>query len=112
MNLGIIIYSNDPETMSRAFELATHALKQGDRVSVSLLAKGVEVENLSKYDARSGQAFRLAGQMQDIVDAGGKIFASGECIDFRGVNAPRLCTLSTMKDVYDMVRNSDKVVTF
>ncbi|OGO38443.1 MAG: hypothetical protein A2147_10330 [Chloroflexi bacterium RBG_16_57_8] len=112
MNLGVIVYSNDPETMSRAFELATYALKQGDKVSVSLLGKGVEVDKISKYEAHSSQAFKVAGEMQGFVDAGGKIFASGKCIESRGIETPKLCTVSTMKDIYEMVKKSDKVVTF
>jgi uncharacterized protein involved in oxidation of intracellular sulfur len=112
MNLGVIVYSNDAETIHNAFEFATFALEQGDKVSVALLGKGVEADAISKYEWYSAQPFKTASDMQDFVDAGGTVFASGECIDFRGINAPKLCTLSTMKDVYEMVKNSDKVVTF
>jgi uncharacterized protein involved in oxidation of intracellular sulfur len=112
MNLGVIIYSNDPETISNALEFAGFALKEGDFVSVSLLGKGVEVETLSKYEGLSTRGLQLAEQMQEFVDAGGRVLASGKCIEARNIDAPRLCTVSSMRDIYDMVRESDKVVTF
>jgi sulfur relay (sulfurtransferase) complex TusBCD TusD component (DsrE family) len=46
MNLGIVIYSTDPEAVWNAFRLGNYALKQGDTVKVFLLAKGVECRRL------------------------------------------------------------------
>ena len=48
MKLGIIIYSNDSETVWNAFRLGIFSRKQGDTVSVFLLGKGVEVESLDR----------------------------------------------------------------
>jgi uncharacterized protein involved in oxidation of intracellular sulfur len=42
MKLGIVIYSNDPETVWNAFRLGNFGLKEKDEVKVFLLAKGVE----------------------------------------------------------------------
>ena len=42
MKLGIIIYSTDVEAVWNAFRLGAFTLKQGDKVKVFLLAKGVE----------------------------------------------------------------------
>jgi len=44
MKLGIVIYSDDAETVWNAFRLGVFALKKGDSVQVFLLAKGVECE--------------------------------------------------------------------
>ena len=46
MKLGVVIYSNDAETVFQAFRLGNYALSQGDAVKVFLLAKGVECEGL------------------------------------------------------------------
>ncbi|MDD2239472.1 MAG: DsrE family protein [Kiritimatiellae bacterium] len=51
-------------------------------------------------------------QMQAYVDAGGTILACGSCLKIRHSEGSELCPLSTMKDLYDMVKESDRVVTF
>lgn len=106
MKLGIIIYSSDAETVWNAFRLGVFALKAGDAVSVFLLAKGVECESLD-----TGQ-FPVTGQMEDLAAKGGKILACGTCLKIRGSEGTELCPLSTMKDLYELVRDSDKVVSF
>ena len=46
MRLGIVVYSNDPETVFNAFRLGVFSLGKGDTVKAFLLAKGVESEML------------------------------------------------------------------
>lgn len=43
-NIGIVIYSNDTETVWNAFRLANFALTQKDTVNIFLLDKGVEAQ--------------------------------------------------------------------
>lgn len=104
--LGIVIHSADPETVWNAFRFGMFALKQGDRVKVFLLAKGVDCEKLDTKD------FSVTGQMRSFVDAGGKILACGTCLKLRQSEGSELCPISTMKDLHDIVRESDKVLTF
>ena len=106
MKLGIVIYSTDAETVWNAFRFGAFALKQGDGVKVFLLAKGVDCEKLNTKD------FNVTGQMQSFVDAGGKILACGTCLKLRHSEGTELCPISTMKDMYDIVKESDKVLTF
>lgn len=106
MKLGIVIYSTDAETVWNAFRFGAFALKQGDSVKVFLLAKGVDCEKLNTKD------FNVTGQMQSFVDAGGKILACGTCLKLRQSEGTALCPISTMKDMYDIVKESDKVLTF
>ncbi len=106
MKLGIVIYSTDAETVWNAFRFGAFALKQGDSVKVFLLAKGVDCEKLNTKD------FNVTGQMQSFVDAGGKILACGTCLKIRQSEGTELCPISTMKDMYDIVMESDKVLTF
>jgi peroxiredoxin family protein len=46
MKLGIVIYSNDAETVWNEFRLGNFAVNKGDEVKAFLLAKGVEVASL------------------------------------------------------------------
>jgi len=106
MKLGLVIYSNDAETVWNAFRLGVFALQKGDEVSVFLLAKGVEAESLDT------DKFKVTAQMQDFADKGGEILACGTCLKIRQQGASDLCPLSTMQDLYELVRDCDKVLTF
>lgn len=106
MKLGIVIYSTDAETVWNAFRLGVFSLKQGDQAKVFLLAKGVECESVDTDD------FKVTAQMQDFVDNGGAIFACGTCLKIRHSEGSELCPLSTMKDLYEIIRDSDRVISF
>ena len=106
MKLGIVIYSTDAETVWNAFRLGVFSLKKGDEVRAFLLAKGVECESLDTDN------FKVTAQMQDFVHSGGAILACGTCLKIRHSEGSELCPLSTMKDLYEMIRDSDKVVSF
>jgi len=45
MKIGIVIYSDDSETVWNAFRFGNFALNEGDEVKVFLLARGVECES-------------------------------------------------------------------
>jgi uncharacterized protein involved in oxidation of intracellular sulfur len=106
MKLAIALYTADPETAWNAFRLGNFALGQGDQVKVFLLAKGVEC------DALDSEQFKVKAQMQGFVDQGGEILACGTCLKLRHSAGSELCPLSTMQDLYELVRDADKVVTF
>jgi len=106
MKLGIVIYSNDAETVWNAFRLGEFSLGKGDEVKVFLLAKGVECESLNT------EKFNIVEQMQSYVNKGGKILACGTCLKIRNSKGNEMCPMSSMKDLYELIENSDKVVTF
>ena len=105
MKLALVIYSNDSETVWNGFRLGLFSLQQGDNVSAFLLAKGVECESLNT------ERFKVTEQMQQFVNAGGKILACGTCLKLRHSEGSELCPVSTMKDLYELIRDADKVVT-
>ncbi|HJX69636.1 MAG TPA: DsrE family protein, partial [Dehalococcoidia bacterium] len=74
MKIGIVIYSNDSETAWNAFRFGNFVVKEGDKVKVFLLGKGVECESLDT------DKFKVTEQMQTLVDNGGEIFACGTCL--------------------------------
>jgi uncharacterized protein involved in oxidation of intracellular sulfur len=50
--------------------------------------------------------------MESFVSAGGQILACGTCLKIRNSRGTELCPLSTMNDLYEMVKEADKVLTF
>ncbi len=106
MQLGIAIYSNDAETIWNALRFANFSLKEGDVVKIFLLAKGVEYETLDS------EKFNIKEQAKSFLGAGGKIFACGTCLKSRESEGSETCPMSTMKDLYQLVKESDKVISF
>ena len=106
MKTGIIIYSDDPETVWNAFRYGNFALKEGDEVKVFLTGKGVEAESIGT------EKFPVSQQMHDFLKAGGRILACGTCLNLRSADATEMCPLSTMKDLHQIVKESDRVLTF
>ncbi|HYA87665.1 MAG TPA: sulfur reduction protein DsrE [Nitrospirota bacterium] len=74
MKVGIVIYSNDPETVWNAFRFGNYAVKEGETVQVFLIGKGVESESLDTW------AFKITGQMRSFVEGGGAIAACETCL--------------------------------
>jgi len=104
--IGIVIYSNDVETVWNAVRFANFSKNQGDTVSIFLLGKGVELDNLVKTDVN------IKEQTDAFLGTGGSILGCGTCLQSRKNNDPKVCKLSSMKDMYDMVRTNKIVMTF
>lgn len=106
MKIGIIISSNDAETCWNALRYSSFAIGQKDEVKVFFMGKGVE------YQKVSTDKFNTVEQADKFLKAGGKIYACGTCIKSREQEGSEMCPISTMKDMYEIVKESDKVVTF
>jgi len=106
MKLGMVITQIDPETVFNALRLALYSLEQGDEVRIFLSGKGVEIDRIEhpKFDVRR--------QAQKVLKAGGQFLACGTCLKLRQSEGSEICPLSTLKDHYEIVRDSDKVLTF
>jgi predicted peroxiredoxin len=112
MRLGVIVYTNDPETMQNALEFANYSQLKKDIVRVYLLGKGVEYQVHGKMEGYSTQPFKTIEHMKKFIDNGGEILASGKCLEFRELGVPELCKISSIDDLYSIVTESDRVVTF
>lgn len=106
MKIGVIISSNDAETSWNALRYANFALGQKDDVTVFFMGKGVEYQKIGT------DKFNTVEQAEKFIQFGGKIYACGSCIKSREQEGSEMCPISTMKDMYDIVKESDKVVTF
>ena len=54
----------------------------------------------------------VTGMMKSFVESGGQIQACGTCLTLRNSKGTELCPISTLKDMYDIVKGCDKVLTF
>ncbi len=106
MRIAVVISSNDPETSWNAFRFANFCTDKKESVKVFLIGKGVEAENVSN------DRFNIKEQMQKFIAANGTIYACGTCFKIRNSNGTELCPLSTMNDLYEMVKEADRVLTF
>lgn len=106
MKIGIIISSNDAETCWNALRYANFCLGQKDEVKIFFMGKGVE------YQKVSCEKFNTVEQADKFLESGGKVFACGTCIKSRQQEGSAACPISTMKDMYEIVKESDRVVTF
>ena len=106
MKLGIVIYSDHPETVWNAFRLANFSLNKKDQVKVFLMAQGVESESLGN------EQFDILDQMNKFLDANGILLACGTCIEIRKKDSTELCPMSNMGDLYNLIKESDKLISF
>jgi uncharacterized protein involved in oxidation of intracellular sulfur len=105
-SIGIVIYSNDVETVWNALRLANFSKSQGDTVSIFLLGKGVELDNLVKTEND------IKEQSDSFIDGGGTILGCGTCLQSRKIEEPQVCKYSSMKDLYEIVRRNQIIMTF
>ena len=106
MKLGVVISSNDAETCWNALRYANFSIGQKDEVKIFLIGKGVEYEKIGT------PKYNTVEQAGKFLQAGGKIYACGTCIKSREQKESNLCPFSSMKDLYEIVKESDRVVTF
>jgi uncharacterized protein involved in oxidation of intracellular sulfur len=102
----MVIYSNDVETVWNALRLSNYSKSQGDTVRVFLLGKGVELDNLVKTNKD------LEEQSLKFLDNGGSILGCGTCLRSRNNTEPQVCKFSSLKDLYELIRENKIVLTF
>ena len=106
MKLAMVVSQTDPETVFNALRLANFSLDRGDEGNIFLLGEGVELDRIQDPN------FDVRGQVESFVFSGGKIMACGTCLRLRNSQGSELCPVSTMKDLYEMIKDFDRVLTF
>ncbi|HLC48268.1 MAG TPA: DsrE family protein [Candidatus Norongarragalinales archaeon] len=106
MKLGIVISTDEAETAWNALRLANFSRAKNDEVRVFLVGKAVE------YETSSSEKFDVVGEAKKLIQAGGKIMACGTCLKIRGKGGSNICPISSLKDLYELVQESEKVVSF
>lgn len=105
-DLGIVIYTNDDETVFNALRLAVYSQSKGDTVVIFLLGKGVDpfMRDTSEYDIKNLHIQYLS--------KGGQIIVCGSCAAQRKTDNVKMCTIASIDDLYEIVKRSRKVLTF
>ena len=106
MKIGIILNSNEPETAWNAFRLGIEVLEKRHSAKIFLLGKGVEIENTQN------EKFNVQKMINAFKKRNGKILACGTCLKIRDKNESKICPISTMEELLQLIEESDKVVTF
>lgn len=107
MKLGIVISGTNAETNWNAFRLANFALGEGDKVKIFLVGEGVE------YKRASSEKFDVTELAQKFLqNSNGAIMACGTCIRARNQESTDTCPISTLKDLYELVGECDRVLSF
>ena len=106
MKLGIVIYSDHAETVWNACRLANFSLNKGDQVKVFLMAKGVEALSLSTNQ------YNIKELLEKFLENKGIIYACGTCLKIRSQESTEFCPMSSMGDLYDIINESDKIISF
>src|SRR3989338_1263174 len=96
MKIGIVISTNEPEVVWNAFRFGNTALEANHETKVFLINKGVETEDIKdkKYDVR--------GQVDSFIENKGQILACGTCLKSRRKEEAKICSISTMKDLFKL----------
>ncbi len=105
MKLGIIVNTNDPETVWNVLRLGNESLTGGNETSMFLLGSGVEIGSITD------KTFDIPEVLRRFIEGGGNLLACGTCLALRHQEAG-ICPVSTMSELVEMISDSDKVVAF
>jgi sulfur relay (sulfurtransferase) complex TusBCD TusD component (DsrE family) len=105
-DLGIVLYTNDAETVWNALRLATYSQGKGDTVVIFLLGKG-----LDGFQTKD-KNFDLEPLKDKFMGNGGQVIACATCAEQRKTDEISMCTIASLADLYQIVKQSKKVLTF
>ena len=108
MKIGVLISTNDPETLWNAFRFANLCLESDfkNEVTIFLNAKAVE------YEEADSKEFNIKELAKTFALSEGRLLACGKCLGFRGLEENEVCHKGGQKDLYEMMMNSDKLMCF
>ena len=106
MKIGIVIGTNEAEVVWNAFRFGVTSLKANHEAKVFLINKGVEIEDIKD------EKYNVKEQTDLFIENKGQILACGTCLKSRKKEGSDVCPISTMKDLLNLVEESDKVLTF
>ena len=107
MKIGIILQSNNPEHIWNTFRFGITSLKAGHQVEIFLMSEGSELDIIP--DTKD---FDISKKVSEFKELKGEIYACGSCLKVRGKEESKVCPVSTMPDLLNMVESSDKVLVF
>lgn len=108
MKIGMIISTNDAETLWNAFRFGVLCLNMDydNEVTIFLNAKATAYE-----EADSGK-FNIKELAKSFVLGGGKIIGCQKSMGLRGLEENEVCQKGGQKDLYELMVTSDKFICF
>ncbi len=104
-SIGIVLYSNDVETVFNALRLANYSQEWNNKVQIFLLGKGVDLEGLMTENKD------IKEQVEKFIDLGGVLMGCQTCFNARQKGS-KICKVSCIQDLYDLVKKNQIVLTF
>ena len=111
--IGIVIISEDDETVWNALRLGIAAESKGDSVVVFVISKAVDV--FIKHAARlkgDSVKFDIRKASIEFLSGGGDIYTCATCAKMRNTENVEMCTITSIFDLYEIVKRSKKLITF
>ena len=105
-SLGIVISSGDAETVWNALRLGIAAQSKGDTVVIFVIGKA---EDVFMHDS---SRFEIQKASQQFVGKSGDIYACATCAKMRNTENVQMCTITSIFDLYEIVKRSRKIVSF
>ena len=105
-DIGIVISSGDAETVWNALRLGIAAQSKGDSVVIFVISKAVDVfmKDTSKFD--------IPKTSLQFLSKGGDIYTCATCAKMRHTENVEMCTITSIFDLYEIVKRSKKIVSF
>lgn len=105
-DLGIVISSGDAETVWNALRLGIAAQSKGDSVVVFVISKAVDcfIKDSSKFDIHKATL--------EFVKKGGAVLTCSTCAKMRNTDNVQMCTLTSIYDLYAIINQSKKIISF
>jgi len=112
-DMGIIISSGDDETVWNALRLGIAAESKGDSVVVFVISKAVDVfMNDAVRPKNDSTQFDIRKASIEFLTGGGDIYTCATCAKMRHTENVEMCTITSIFDLYEIVKRSKKVITF
>ena len=105
-DIGIVISSGDAETVWNALRLGIAAQSKGDSVVVFVISKAVDVF------LKDSSSFEIQKTSEQFLGKGGDIYTCATCAKMRHAENVQMCTITSIFDLYEIIKRSKKVVTF
>ena len=106
MKIGIVVSTNEAEVCFNLFRFANWSLKSNHEVTVFLVNRGVELEDIAD------EKFDVKKHVDSFIENKGRMLACGTCLNLRQNEGSNVCQFSTTKDLLKLVEESDKLLTF
>jgi predicted peroxiredoxin len=106
-DMAIIISSGDVETVWNAIRLGIVAQSKGDSVVIFVISKAMDV-----FMNDTSSRFPIEKTCDQFLSKGGDIYSCATCAKMRHTEFVQSCTITSIFDLYAIVKQSKKVITF